>query len=88
MSGQEIIGKYSGDINLLRIIEDYIKLLQIRIKKNEIKAASGQMTIPSIKLFCEMNDEGHHAIQSFTRKYSLDRMQLYNIRNNIALWIL
>jgi hypothetical protein len=43
-------------INLQRIIEDYIMLIQIRIKKNEIKAASGQVTIPSIKLTCEMND--------------------------------
>jgi hypothetical protein len=69
MTTQEIIGKYGGDINLLCIIEDYIKLIQIRIKKNEIKAARGQVTILSIKLFCEMNDERHHAIQSFTRKY-------------------
>jgi len=48
MSTQEIIGKYGGEnakevINLQRIIEDYIMLIQIRIKKNEIKAASGQV---------------------------------------------
>ncbi len=43
-------------INLQRIIEDYIMLIPIRIKKNEIKAANGQVTIPSIKLTCEMND--------------------------------
>jgi hypothetical protein len=38
MSTQEIIGKYGGEnakevINLQRIIEDYIMLIQIRIKK-------------------------------------------------------
>ena len=33
-------------INLQRIIEDYIMLIQIRIKKNKIKAASGQVMSP------------------------------------------
>ena len=61
MSTKEIIGKYGGEnakevINLQRIIEDYIMLIPIRIKKHEIKAANGQVTIPSIKLTCEMND--------------------------------
>ena len=61
MSTEEIIGKYAGEnareiINLQRIIGDYI-MLMIRIKKNEIKAASGQVMSPSpTKLTCEMHD--------------------------------
>jgi hypothetical protein len=53
MSTQEIIGKYGGDINPQRIIEDYIILIQIRIKKNEIKPASGQVrsTFPPSNYF-------------------------------------
>jgi hypothetical protein len=54
MSTQEIIGKYGGEnekevINLQRIIEDYIMLIQIRIKKNDIKAASGQVMSPFLQ---------------------------------------
>jgi hypothetical protein len=33
-------------INLKHIIEDYITLIQIRIKKNKIKAATGQVMSP------------------------------------------
>ena len=54
MSTQEIIGKYGGEnekevINLQRIIEDYIMLIQIRIKKNDIKAAIGQVMSPFLQ---------------------------------------
>jgi hypothetical protein len=50
---RKLLGKYGGDINLQRIIEDYIMLIQIRIKKNEIKAASGQVrsTFPPSNYF-------------------------------------
>ena len=62
MSTKEIIGKYGGEnckrshkstTHNWRLHHAYTDQDQ---KKNEIKAASGQVTIPSIKLTCEMND--------------------------------
>jgi hypothetical protein len=63
MTTEEIVSKYSGGENIVREsiklqhrIEDYVLLLQAKVRNGEITAASSSVSIPPIKLFCEMND--------------------------------
>ena len=62
MTTEEIVSKYSGSenvkqsIKLQHMIEDYVLLLQTKIRNGEISAGTGGVMIPPIKLLCEMND--------------------------------
>jgi integrase len=62
MTTEEIISKYSDSenvkeaIKLQRMIEDYVLLLQTKVRNGEISARTGSVMIPPIKLLCEMND--------------------------------
>jgi hypothetical protein len=62
MTTEEIVSKYSGgenvkaSINLQHKIEDYVILLQTKVRNKEITAMSATTMIPPVKLFCEMND--------------------------------
>ena len=62
MTTEEIVSKYSGSenvkdsIKLQHMIEDYVLLLQTKIRNKEISAGTGNVMIPPIKLLCEMND--------------------------------
>jgi hypothetical protein len=61
MTTEEIVSKYGGEnvkdfIKLQHMIEDYALLLQTKITSGEITAGSAHVSIPPIKLFCEMND--------------------------------
>src|ERR687896_740000 len=64
MTTEEIVSKYgsSGDenvkesIKLQHMIENYVILLQTRVRNGEITAGSCSTSLPPVKLFCEMND--------------------------------
>jgi integrase len=62
MTTEDIVSKYSGgenikeSIKLQRMIEDYVLLLQTKVRNKEISAGTGGVMIPPIKLLCEMND--------------------------------
>jgi hypothetical protein len=63
MMTEEIGSKYSGSeenvkdaIKLQRMIEDYVILLQTKVRNGEITAGSCNVCLPPVKLFCEMND--------------------------------
>ena len=62
MTTEEIVSKYNSNenvkesIKLQRMIEDYVLLLQTKIRNEEISAVTGNVMIPPIKLLCEMND--------------------------------
>ena len=62
MTTEQIVSKYSGSknvqavINLQHMIEDYVILLQTKVKNEEITAATAAIMISPAKLFCEMND--------------------------------
>jgi integrase len=62
MTTEEIVSKYSDSenvkeaIKLQRMIEDYVLLLQTKVRNGEISAGTGSVMIPPIKLLCEMND--------------------------------
>lgn len=61
MTTEEIVSKYGGEnvkesIKLQHMIEDYTLLLQTKITSGEITAGSAHVSIPPVKLLCEMND--------------------------------
>lgn len=62
MTTEEIVSKYCGSdnvkdsIKLQHMIEDYVLLLQTKVRNREISAGTGSVMIPPIKLLCEMND--------------------------------
>ena len=62
MTTEEIVSKNSISKNvkeynkLQHMIEDYVLLLQTKIRNGEISAGTVSVMIPSIKLLCEMND--------------------------------
>jgi hypothetical protein len=62
MTTEEIVSKYCGSdnvkdsIKLQHMIEDYVLLLQTKVRNEEISAVTGSVMIPPIKLLCEMND--------------------------------
>ncbi len=62
MTTEEIVSEYSGSenvkesIKLQRMIEDYVLLLQTKVRNGQISAATGIVMVPPIKLLCEMND--------------------------------
>ena len=63
MMTEEIVSKYSGSeenvkdaVKLQRMIEDYVILLQTKVRNGEITAGSCNVCLPPLKLFCEMND--------------------------------
>jgi len=62
MTTEEIVSKYGGSenvkesIKLQHMIEDYVLLLQTKVRNEEISAGTSGVTIPPIKLLCEMND--------------------------------
>jgi integrase len=62
MTTEEIVSEYSSSenvkesIKLQRMIEDYVLLLQTKVRNEEISPVTGIVMIPPIKLLCEMND--------------------------------
>jgi hypothetical protein len=62
MTTEQIVSTYSGGenvkalINLQHKIEDYVILLQTKVRNKEITAMTATVMIPPVKLFCEMND--------------------------------
>jgi hypothetical protein len=62
MTTEEIVSKYSANehvkesIKLQHMIEDYVLILQTKVRNREISAITGSVMIPPIKLLCEMND--------------------------------
>jgi hypothetical protein len=59
MTTEETVSKYrkvKESIKLQRLIEDYILLLQTKVRSGEITAGTCNVTLPPVKLFCEMND--------------------------------
>jgi hypothetical protein len=64
MTTEDIVSKYgnSGDdnvkesIKLQQKIENYVILLQTKVRNGEITTGSCSVSLPPVKLFCEMND--------------------------------
>jgi hypothetical protein len=62
MTTEQIVSTYSGGenvkalINLQHKIEDYVILLQTKVRNKEITAMTATVMVPPVKLFCEMND--------------------------------
>jgi integrase len=59
MTTEEIVSKYGKDkefIKLQQLTEDYILLLQTKVQNGEITAGTCNVSLPPVKLFCEMND--------------------------------
>ena len=62
MTTEEIVSKYSDSgnvkesIKLQHMVEDYVLLLQTKVRNREISAGTGSVMIPPVKLLCEMND--------------------------------
>jgi integrase len=64
MTTEEIVSKYGSgsdenvreSIKLQHIIENYVILLQTKVRNDEITAGSCSISLPPVKLFCEMND--------------------------------
>jgi hypothetical protein len=59
MTTDEIISKYRKVkelIKLQQLIEDYVLLLQTKVRNGEITAGTCNVSLPPVKLFCEMND--------------------------------
>jgi integrase len=62
MTAEEIVSKYGASengkdsIKLQHMIEDYTLLLQTKITRGEITSGTAHVSIPPVKLFCEMND--------------------------------
>jgi hypothetical protein len=62
MTTEQIVSTYSGGenvkalMNLQHRIEDYVILLQTKVRNKEITAMTATVTVPPVKLFCEMND--------------------------------
>jgi hypothetical protein len=61
---EEIVSKYGSSSNenikesikLQQMIENYVILLQSKVRNGEITAGSCIVSLPPVKLFCEMND--------------------------------
>jgi integrase len=61
MTTEEIVLTYGGEnvkasINLQHRIEDYVILLQTKVRNKEMTAMTATVMVPPVKLFCEMND--------------------------------
>jgi hypothetical protein len=63
MTTEQIVSTYSNSsgnvkalINLQHGIEDYVILLQTKVRNKEITAMTASVMVPPVKLFCEMND--------------------------------
>jgi integrase len=64
MTTEEIASKYGSSsdenvkesIRLQQMIENYVIFLQTKVRKSEITAGSCIVSLPPVKLFCEMND--------------------------------
>lgn len=59
MTTEEIISKYGNvkeSIKFQQMIEDYVLLLRTKVRNGEITAGSCSVSLPPVKLFCEMND--------------------------------
>jgi integrase len=64
MTTEEIVLRYGSGCNenvkesfkLQHMIEDYVLLLQTKVRNGEITAGSCSVSLPPVKLFCEMND--------------------------------
>jgi integrase len=62
MTTEQIVSTYSGSenvkalINLQHMIEDYVILLQTKVRNKEMTAMTATVMVPPMKLFCEMND--------------------------------
>ena len=63
MTTEEIVSKYGGSyenvkesIKLQQMIENYVILLQTKVRNGEITPGSCIVSLPPVKLFCEMND--------------------------------
>jgi integrase len=61
MTTEEIVSKYGNgkvkeSIKLQQLIEDYVLLLQTKVQNGEITAGTCDVSLPPVKLFCEMND--------------------------------
>jgi len=59
MTTEEIVSKYGKVkefIKLQQLTEDYVLLLQTKVQNGEITAGTCNVSLPPVKLFCEMND--------------------------------
>lgn len=62
MNTEQIVSTYSGAenvkalIDLQHMIEDYVILLQTKVRNKEMTAMTATVMVPPVKLFCEMND--------------------------------
>ena len=62
MTTEELVLEYGGSenvkesIKLQHMIEDYVLLLQTKVRNREISAGTASVMMPPIKLLGEMND--------------------------------
>ena len=64
MTTEEIVSRFGSGNNenvkesfkLQHMLEDYVLLLQTKVRNGEITAGSCSVSLPPVKLFCEMND--------------------------------
>ena len=64
MTTEEIVSNYGSNSNgnvkenlkLQHMVEDYVLLLLAKVRNGEITAGSCSVSLPPVKLFCEMND--------------------------------
>lgn len=62
MTTEEILSRYGGSegpnelIKFQHMIEDYALFQQTKVRNGEITAGSCNVSLPPVKLFCEMND--------------------------------
>lgn len=62
MTTDQIVSTYSGSenvktlIDLQHKIEDYVILLQTKVRNKDMTAMTATVMVPPVKLFCEMND--------------------------------
>jgi hypothetical protein len=108
MSTEEIVSKFGSgsdenvkqSIKLQQMIENYVKLLQTKVRNGEITAGSCIVSLPPVKLFCEMNDiilnwrkinkllphgNGNAADEAYTREQIKKMLEYSDLRAKIPI---
>ncbi len=105
MTTEEIVSKDPEDnikdvTQLQHLVEDYVLFLQAKISNGEITAGTAHSMIPSVKLFCEMNDivlnwrkinkllpygSGNAADEAYTREQIKKMLEHSDLRAKIPI---
>jgi hypothetical protein len=103
MTTEEIVSKYGKvkeSIKLQQLIEDYVLLLQTKVRSGKITAATCDVSLPPVKLFCEMNDiilnwrkinkllphgNGNAADEAYTREQIRKMLEYSDLRAKIPI---